>query len=197
MKNNEEIKRLEAIGTRRRRIWYPGATYHITSRGIRKSVIFVEQDDYKIFMLILQYTQEKMPFQLHSYCLMSNHFHLLLTTYEMEIGKIMQLILGNYARYFNRKYGYKGHLFEDRYVSGLIRTTNQLLKISRYIHMNPVKAGIVHRPEDYPYSSYFYFIFGKDYPILEKNSILECFRDNPIKQYKEFVESDMCVKNLA
>lgn len=186
-----------AIGTRKRRIWYPGAAYHITSRGIRKSVIFAEQEDYKVFMLILQYTQEKMQFHLHSYCLMSNHFHLLLTTSDVEIGQIMKLILSNYARYFNRKYGYKGHLFEDRYVSGLIKTTGQLLKVSRYIHMNPVKARIVNRPEDYRYSSYSYFVSGKDYPILEKASILDGFGDNPIKKYKDFVESDMCVTSLS
>ena len=191
IKEKIKVKRLGVIGTRKRRIWYPGATYHITSRGIRKSVIFIEQEDYKVFMMILQYAQEKMLFQLHSYCLMSNHFHLLLTTDEMEIGKIMQMLLGNYARYFNGKYGYKGHLFEDRYVSGLIRTTNQLLKISRYIHVNPVKAGIVSRPEDYPYSSYFYFLFGKNCSILEKKPILECFEGDSIKHYKEFVESEM------
>lgn len=179
--------------TRKRRIWYPGATYHVTSRGIRRSVICTDKKDFNIFMMVLKSTMEKMPFQLHCFCMMTNHLHLLLTTEETNIGRIMCRILGNYARNFNERYGYKGHLFEERYASGLIKTNEHLLEVSRYIHMNPVKAGIVDKPEDYPYSSYPFYVSDAETPLLEKKIILDNFGGNSINYYKDYVESDICV----
>ena len=159
------------------------------SRGIRRSVICLDGKDYHVFMLIIQNTKEKFPFRLHSFCVMANHFHLLLTTEKVEIGRIMGHILGNYARYFNARYGYKGHLFEDRYTSSLIKTSVQLVETSRYIHLNPVKAGIVENPADFPHSSYKYYIKNNEHPLLDKNAILEWFDDSPQK-YKNYVEKN-------
>jgi hypothetical protein len=85
---------------------------------------------------------------------MSNHFHLLLETREIEVGKFMKALASKYAMQYNHRYSYKGHVFEDRYRSCLVETDEYFLQTSRYIHLNPVKANMVEHPEDYNWSSY-------------------------------------------
>ena len=111
-------------------------------RGIHRQEIFREETDYYIFIAILKNVMEKYGANLHAYCLMTNHIHLLLETYEEKVGKIMQKLAGDYARTFNRRYGYKGHLFEDRYKSCLVETDEYFLQTSRYIHLNPLMQGV-------------------------------------------------------
>ena len=90
-------------------------------RGIRRQEIFKEEMDYQMFLAILKKVVESYETTVHAYCLMTNHIHLLLETNVSEIGRIMQKIAGDYARTYNRKYGYRGHLFEDRYKSCLVK----------------------------------------------------------------------------
>ena len=110
---------------RKKRDWYPGATYHVMCRGIRRMAIFKEEEDYEMFLLMMKRTMERFPFVLHSYCMMTNHIHLQITTVDSEIWKIMKDLLSNYARNFNNKYGYCGHLFDSRYTSCLHIPGNQ------------------------------------------------------------------------
>lgn len=174
--------------TRENRIWYPGAVYHVMSRGIRRSAICKDQADYEMFCMILRNTMEKHPFKLHSFCMMTNHLHMQVTTMATEIWKIMKCLLYNYARTFNQRYGYSGHLFERRYTSCLIEDPVYFLEVSRYIHLNPVRAGMVREPLAYPYSSYDSYISQKINPLLEKKKILDYFSQNPVEQYRMFVE---------
>ena len=139
---------------RKKREWYPGATYHVMSRGNRQKAIFKDVDDYIQFLNYIKLVQEKYPFKLHAYCLMTNHFHLEIETEQDEIWKIMQKILALYSSEFNHKYKYVGHVFQGRYVSSIIEDDTYFLEVSRYIHLNPVKAGMVREALDYKYSSY-------------------------------------------
>ena len=143
---------------RKKREWYPGAIYHVMSRGNRQKEIFKDDDDYITFLNYVKLVQEKNPFKLHAYCLMTNHFHLEIETEQDEIWKIMQKILALYSSEFNHKYKYVGHVFQGRYASSIIENDTYFLEVSRYIHLNPVKAGMVMEALDYKYSSYGYYM---------------------------------------
>ena len=173
---------------REKRVWYPGASYHVMSRGIRRSAICMDSTDFEMFQLILESTMRKMPFKLHCFCMMTNHFHMQITTIDTEIWKIMKYLLSNYAKNFNHRYGYTGHLFESRYTSCIIQDPRYFLEVSRYIHLNPVKAGIVKDAFDYPYSSYAAYISQKEDSLLSKDEILAYFQGDREEQYKMFVE---------
>ena len=102
-------------------------------RGNRHGVIYRNRDDYGLFLRLLKEVQNRYPFVLQAYCLMTNHFHLELTTVNDPIWKIMQPVMNHYARMFNQKYGYDGHLFDSRYTSCLIEDYRYFLEVSRYI----------------------------------------------------------------
>ena len=148
-----------------KRPWVSGATYHITNRGNRKEIIFRESIDYSVYLGILKETlkfYEDDNYKLISYCLMSNHVHLILKTGTKDPSFFMRRVNSMYARYFNSKYEYVGHLFQSRYFSNLINNVIELLEVSRYIHLNPVRAKIVDSPEKYVWSSYNKFVLDKD-----------------------------------
>ena len=181
---------------RKRREWYEGARYHLMGRGTRRSAIFREEEDYAIFMMILVKAMEKYPFDLHAYCLMTNHFHLEITTYTDPIWMIMRMLMHHYAMTFNRKYGIGGHLFDSRYTSCLIADDIYFLEVSRYIHLNPVRAQMVREPQGYRYSSYSRYVaddvsamgsFFASGP-LETDAVLKMFQGCSCEQYRMFVE---------
>ena len=177
--------------SRRPREWYPGAFLHLMSRGNRKEAIFKNAQDYITFLCMLETTQTKYPFDLHAFCLMTNHFHLLVGTREEHVSKIMQFLLKRFTDFFNYKYDLVGHLFQGRYTSSIIKDDRYFMEVSRYIHMNPVKAGLVHYAEDYTYSSYPAYINGRNLRILKKDRVLSYFGgDNSqgIDAYRDFVE---------
>ena len=157
-------------------------------RGIRRQVIFQEDIDYQLFLLILKRITKKYGAKVHAYCLMTNHIHLLMETGEIEIGKIMQKIAGDYAKTYNKRYGYRGHLFEDRYRSCLVKDDEYFLQTSRYIHLNPVKAHMSECPEHYKWSSYNTMIGISDDKITAKERTLAYFKGNRIQGYRSFVE---------
>ncbi len=183
---------------RKRRIWYPGATYHVMSRGNRRNALFKDRADYIQFLEYISLIKEKFPFKIHSICLMTNHFHILLETQEIELSKIMQKILHLYASQFNNKYGFTGHLFEGRFTSCLIEDDIYFIEVSRYIHLNPVKAQMVREPLGYEYSSYGSFVGDKDIKrkriakyiedLVDTSRVLSAFRNNGSEQYRMFVE---------
>ena len=190
---------------RKKRVWYPGATYHVMSRGNRRAAIFNERSDYVWFLEYLQKIKERYSFKLHCVCLMTNHFHAVIETGNDELWKIMQKILSVYAEEYNHKYHYTGHLFEGRYVAQLIEDERYFLEVSRYIHLNPVKAQMVRSPLDYEYSSYGIFVNDQRYDVcdrknkkselnslitelVETDRVLDAFRHNSREQYRMFVE---------
>ena len=168
-------------------------------RGNRHSAIYKTEEDYCFFLRILKEIQDRNPFVLHAVCLMTNHFHLELTTKSDPIWKIMQQLMNYYARTFNQKHGYQGHLFDGRYVSCLIEDDRYFLEVSRYIHLNPVKAMMVREPIAYEYSSYGLFVSGEEYrpagkayrliaELVDTSHVLGMFRTDPREQYRMFVE---------
>ena len=176
------------------RIKYQGAFYHITARGNERKKIFFAKSDYAKFKEYLKEAQDRYGYFLHCYVLMSNHYHLIVETPNADISKIMHYINGSYTGYINRRKRRSGHLFQGRYKSILVDVDSYLLELSRYVHLNPVRAKIVKRPEDYPYSSYKSFISKKKEDIVHRDLILEMIsgsRRNPQKIYMEFVERSM------
>ena len=138
-----------------------------------------------------------------AYCLMTNHIHLLLETGDMEIWKFMKYMSECYAMYLNHKYSYRGHVFESRYKSCLVKEDAYFLQTSRYIHLNPVKAQMTNYPEDYPWSSYQTMIGLSDDRITEKKKTLAYFPKNSIFRKETDFDSFMlrtvlgCICNLG
>lgn len=197
-----DIIQIKNHGVRRlstpKRIWYPGTSFHVTTRGNHKEDIFRDSKDYKVFLNIIKEAlkfYEENNYELICYCLMTNHIHLLIKTDDKEIGHLMRRINSFYARYFNNKYNYEGHLFQRRYHGKLIKDDAQMLATSRYIHLNPVRAKIVEMPERYQWSSYGMYIGKRKERLISSDNILFYFKDdNKRKLYKEFVESEIFTK---
>ena len=146
------------------RIQYPGAYYHVTSRGNERKDIFKSRRDREKFLDYLQSATQRYGAVIHCYCLMSNHYHLLLETPEGNLSQIMQHINGSYTTYFNVKRKRAGHLFQGRYHAVLVEADAYALELSRYVHLNPVHAGIATRPEDHAWSSYAAYLDGRAAP---------------------------------
>ncbi|MDX6504415.1 MAG: REP-associated tyrosine transposase [Gaiellaceae bacterium] len=136
------------------RLQAPGAYYHVTSRGVDGIPIFVDNADREVFISILATVVEDYALECHSYCLLSTHFHLVLGTPEANLAAAMQRLNSGYAQSYNRRYGRKGHLFERRYHSEHLQTEAHLLETVRYVALNPVRAGICDRPDQWRWSSY-------------------------------------------
>jgi len=174
------------------RIIYPGAFYHVTSRGNEKKDIFKSRRDREKFLEYLASANERYGAIIHAYCLMSNHFHLLLETPEGNLSQIMSHIIGAYTTYFNIKRKRSGHLFQGRYKAILVEADEYAVELTRYIHLNPVKAGIVTKPDEYQWSSYQSYIGKTSTPIwLKTGFTLDRFgkKDTTAqKNYRKFVE---------
>ena len=168
--------------------WFPGAIYHIMARGNYRQNIFKDDEDFKVFLVLMQDAKTKYGFKLHAYCLMTNHYHLLLETEQTEIWKIMKRINQIYAAYYNEKYRLTGHLFQGRYKSCLVENDSYFLQTSRYIHLNPVKAKMVPRAEAYPWSSYSTLIGMKQEMIVEVKRTYAYFKEPQNFAYRNFVE---------
>ena len=187
---------------KKKRVWYPGATYHVMSRGNRRTAIFKEKADYIDFLEFIGNVKELFGFKIHSLCLMTNHFHMAIETQDKELWKIMHKVLLLYAANYNIKYQLTGHLFENRYNACLIEDERYFLEVSRYIHLNPVKAMMVREPLAYEYSSYRLFVNGDGMKaqnkaekmiaeLVDTSRVLSCFKFEPKEQYRMFVEGNI------
>lgn len=136
------------------RIEYEGALYHVTARGNERKPLYREEYDYQKFLDILSALSQRFGVIIHGYVLMGNHYHLLIETPRGNITKAIHYLNATYSGYFNRKYNRAGHLFQGRYKGLLIEKERYLLTVSRYLHLNPVRAGLVKKPEEYRWSSY-------------------------------------------
>jgi len=178
--------------TNKRRESYPGAAFHITARGNHRNDIFRDEEDFQVYCSFLESAIDhfKGEFQIYCYCLMNNHIHILIKTEDIHIGNFMARVHSIYTRYFNTKYKYIGHLYQDRYHTEIIANDAQMLTTSRYIHLNPVRANMVNRPEEYKWSSYSIFIGLIEERFTVSQNILSYFkRDNNKNLYRRFVES--------
>lgn len=158
---------------RRARIVFENAFYHIFNRGVARQKIFLEKEDYEMFLRNLNSlpTLRNYDHSIYSYVLMPNHFHLLLQAKRIPLSKIMSSLSTSYSMYFNRKYKRVGPLFQNRFKSKLCQKDSYFLGASRYIHLNPIESGLTKNIKDYPWSS-FQEIFGQsEYTIIDKNEI--------------------------
>jgi putative transposase len=136
------------------RLEFPGAVYHVTSRGNARQDIFLDDADRERFLSILSSTVHRYNWLCHAYCLMDNHYHLLVETPDPNLSSGMRQLNGVYTQAFNRDHNRVGHVFQGRYKAILVEKDTHLLELCRYIVLNPVAAGIVARPEAWPWSSY-------------------------------------------
>jgi putative transposase len=136
------------------RIQYPGACYHVTARGNERRAIFRSRRDREQFLSYLQSAHDRYGAVIHGYCLMDNHYHLLLETPWGNLSQILHHINGAYTTYVNTKWRRSGHLFQGRYKAIVVEKDPYLLELSRYMHLNPVRAGLVKHPSAYRWSSY-------------------------------------------
>ncbi len=177
------------------RIEFEGALYHVTSRGDDRRKIFSTKRDYKKFKEYLRDAKEKYRFILHCYVLMSNHYHLLIETPEKNLSRIMHYINSSYTTYTNVKKKRSGHLFQGRFKSIVVDKDSYLLELSRYLHLNPVRAKMVDKPGDYPHSSYKSFISAQGDQLASCETILEMFngeQKEAKERYRSFVEAESC-----
>jgi len=140
------------------RITFPGAFYHVTSRGNERKAVFKSKRDREKFLEYLESATQRYDARIHAYCMMDTHYHLLLETPSGNLSQIMRHINGAYTTYFNVKRDRSGHLFQGRYKAILVDIDDYAKELSRYIHLNPVRAKIVETPEEYGWSSYKFYI---------------------------------------
>ena len=170
-----------------------GATYHVTTRGNRKQEIFVDTRDRLRFLQLVQEVVDLLGWACHAYCLMTNHYHLLVQTSEPNISRGMHRLNGVYAKWFNWRHGYEGHLFDRRFGSVLVEGHAHLLELTRYIVLNPVRAGLCRYPGEWRWSSYSAMLGERDRPaFLQTAWALSLFSREPKRArelYREFVAS--------
>jgi putative transposase len=174
------------------RIEYPGAFYHVMNRGNSGQDLFKSKRDSERFLEYLETAVDRFFLRIHVYCLMTNHYHLLVETPEANLSRAVQWINQSYAAYFNRKQHRQGHLFQGRFKSILVEADEYLKELSRYIHLNPVRAGIVAKSDAHLWSSYSAYIGKTKRPEwLETRWLLSQFgqkNKDAKQQYRAFVE---------
>ena len=170
------------------RIEYPGAWYHIMNRGRRGEKVFSDGKDYETFLILLQEAAEIFNLRVSAYCLMSNHYHLLVQTPNGNLSRVMRQINGVYTQRFNRRHRADGQLFRGRYKSILVEEDSYLLELLRYIHRNPVRAKMCTTVDEYPWSSHHGYISkAMKFEWLHKKFLLGMFSGQSGKAKKAYI----------
>lgn len=173
------------------RIEYPGAWYHVMNRGRRKEPVFLSSKDYATFLTVMQEAASHWNLRIAAYCLMTNHYHLLVQTPDGNLSRCMRHINGVYTQRFNREHNFDGQLFRGRYKAVLVAEDSQLLEVLRYIHRNPLDAGLVTNLDEYSWSSHQgYLSTAKSWQWLVKDFLLEMLggeKDQLMEAYRVFV----------
>ena len=166
--------------------------YHVILRGINRQDIFYDDDDFQQFLKTVEQKKTDNQYALYAYCLMSNHVHLLIRENTDNISRIMSRIGSSYACWYNQKYDRSGHVFQGRYGSECVEDNSYLLTVMRYIHNNPVKAGMVRVPEKYKWSSMQAYYSGREYPVKLTDTdfilgIIHVERSKAIERLRDFM----------
>lgn len=181
------------------RIEFAGALYHITSRGDRREDIYHDDADREGWLEVLTEVCSRYNWVVHAYCLMSNHYHLIAETPDSNLSKGMRHLNGVYTQWFNRSHGLVGHLFQGRYKAILVQKETYLLELTRYVVLNPVRAGMVADPGEWSWSSYNATLGEVSVPNwLDCDGLLAQFgqqRGKAIKKYADFVAAGANNKN--
>ena len=158
------------------RIAFPGAYYHIMNRGLARQAVFTDRGDRRTFLQLLADCHEMWGVRVLAYCLLDNHYHLLLRTPEPNLARVMRHLDGVYTQRYNRRHDRDGPLFRGRYTAIVVEAEPYLLAVARYIHQNPVAAGLVRTPETYEWSSCrWYAEDRKRPPWLDTEQLLSRF----------------------
>jgi putative transposase len=160
---------------RKPRLEVEGGLYHLIARGVERRDIFHDKEDHRKFLSLLAVQKEKLPFFLYAYCLMTNHIHLLIERMTDDVGRIMHRILTGYSQYYNRKYRRSGHLLQGRHKAVLCQSDMYLAELVRYIHLNPIRAKMVRKVENYPYSSHRAYTGLEPAGIVDVDPVLRRF----------------------
>ena len=182
------------------RIEYPGAFYHVTSRGNEKKDIFKTVADREKFLFYLASACARYGAEIHAYCLMTNHYHLMLETPFGNLSLAMKYINSSYTTYFNIKSKRVGHLLQGRYKAILVEADAYAAELSRYIHLNPVRAGMVKSPEEYPWSSCRFYTEGGEPLWLTTRFILGYFGTEvpeSRRKYRSYINEKIGVENYS
>ena len=173
------------------RIEYEGAVYHVTSRGNERKRIFRDDNDQELFLNTLEKVSKRYNWYCHAYCLMNNHYHLIIETPEGNLSKGMRQLNGVYTQLFNKRHKRVGHIFQGRYKAILIQKDSHLLETCRYVVLNPVRAKAVKEPGDWKWSSYRGTVgIEKPHSCLTTEWILGQFarkKSHAANKYREFV----------
>jgi REP element-mobilizing transposase RayT len=175
--------------TRPLRIEFPGALYHVTSRGNAGQAIFLDGGDKSKFLEVLLIVVERFNWLCHAYCLMENHYHIMIETPEGNLSRGMRHLNGVFTQVFNQRHRRVGHLFQGRYKAIVVEKERHLLSLCRYVVLNPVRAGLVRKPERWAWSSYRATVGEVRRPrFLTVSWILSQFEGRKREEkYKEFV----------
>lgn len=160
--------------------------YHISVRGNNKQNIFLDEQDRIEYLARLRRYKETYNVGIYAYCLMTNHVHLLVFDNGQDISRFMQGLNLSYAIYFNKKHGRSGHLFQERFTSKIVDNEGYLAYVSKYIHLNPVRAQLVEKAEDYRWSSYCAYIENNNESIVECDFLLSHFGNKEAKSRKAY-----------
>jgi REP element-mobilizing transposase RayT len=174
------------------RLQVPGGIFHVCSRGVRRLPIFEDDQDRLLFLQLLALVCARHGWRIHAYCLMTNHYHLLIEIRDANLSVGMQELNSRYAQLFDERHGHAGHVFERRFYSELIESDWHFLAAARYIVLNPVRAGLCATPGEWPWSSYSATVAPISAPVfVERGRLLGYFGPNEAsarKTYEEFVE---------
>jgi len=173
------------------RLEFPEAVYHVTSRGNARQAIFIDDEDRGGFLDVLSMVVERFKWFCHAYCLMDNHYHLLIETPNANLSKGMRELNGVYTQGFNQRYRRVGHLFQGRYKAIIVEKDHHLLSLCRYVVLNPVRVGIIKGPEQWRWSNYRAMIgLGKRPSFLTIDWVLSQFGGRKrvaMEKYRRFV----------
>lgn len=172
---------------RKERYAEPGH-YHIINRGVERRDIYLEPDDYDYFLDLLLKLTKDYEIIVHSFCLMTNHYHILIETKQKNLSKAIQFLNDKYAKYFNKKYTRRGHLWQGRYKSYSLFDDAHFWIVAKYIERNPIKANMVKNIELYKYQSFFQWKYKHNYFELLNNSMIFEMTYN---EYADYISSEM------
>jgi REP element-mobilizing transposase RayT len=167
-------------------LFAPGILYHVIVRGNYRQKTFLGARDYRAYLERLVRYRKRFGVTVYAYCLMSNHAHLLVETGSEPLSRFMQGLQQSYTQYFNRKHHKVGHLFQGRYKAIVCEKDEYLLTLVRYIHLNPIRAKLVHRLDDYPYSGHREYCGVRVYEVLEASRVLDMLGGRAA--YRRFVQ---------
>jgi len=178
---------------RLKRLTYQGGFYHLYNRGLNKQKIFHHHKDYEKLLGKLSSLLLEGDWVIYAYCLMPNHYHLLVEERKTPIAKLIGRLFTSYGVFFNKKYKRQGPLFSDRFKSKIIQKDSYFLEVSRYIHLNPVETNLVKTPEDYPFSSLSEYVGKSHRNIIDLNRVTTLLGDHKhrVESYVKFVKDGM------